>query len=85
MLQVAVRGVGQWCPPLRRGLSAAGVRALSVLTTVSWDPGHDLGGDVDGGDGDAQEEWQETGFYLTSFLYTARVGTCCPCPKSMFP
>lgn len=48
MLQVAVQGVGQLCPPLQGGLSVAGVRSLSDLATISWDPGHDLDGDIDG-------------------------------------
>lgn len=48
VLQVSVRGAGQPAPPLQGGLSSAGVRSLSFLTTLSWDPGCDLGGDIDG-------------------------------------
>lgn len=69
-LQVAIGGTGRWCPPPQGGLLAAGVRSLSAATTMSWDPGHDLGGNADGKVG-AQGEGQETDIYLASFLCPA--------------
>lgn len=41
-------GVGQGAHLHGEGWSAAGVRSFSVVTAISWDPGHDLGGGIDG-------------------------------------
>lgn len=83
--QVAIPGAGQGAHLHGEGWSATGMRPLSVVTDVSWDPGHDLGGDFDGGPGMPKERgW---GLICIWHLSCAQheVCPCGPCSKSVLP